>query len=179
MKILAFGASTSRHSINKQLAAHAARRLAERVDDADVQVLDLNDFTLPLYSVDLENEAGIPDAAGLFLDRIAAADVLVISLAEHNGSYTAAFKNLIDWCSRIGRDLFKNKPTVLLSTSPGKGGGASVMAQAEKSFPFFAADVKATLSVPSFPANFDADRGELSDGELSTQLDAALTTLGA
>ncbi|MEM1179510.1 MAG: NAD(P)H-dependent oxidoreductase [Acidobacteriota bacterium] len=177
MKITAFGGSTSRQSINKKFATHAAERLGDRVAGAEVEVLDLNDFPLPLYSIDLEHEGGIPDATQAFLDKIEAADALVISLAEHNGSFTAAFKNLIDWCSRVRRDIFQKKPTVLLSTSPGKGGGASVMAQASKSFPFFAAEVKATLSVPSFGTSFNVDAGELVDPDLAARLGEALATL--
>jgi Predicted flavoprotein len=89
MKIIAFGASSSRESINKQLATYAVSLL----EGADVEVLDLNDYELPLFSVDKEKELGQPQLAKDFLGKIAGADALVISFAEHNGSYSAAFKN--------------------------------------------------------------------------------------
>lgn len=174
MKIIAFGASTSRTSINKQLAAYAA----SFIKDAEVQVLDLNDFELPLFNVDIEAELGQPQAAKDFLAAIAGADALVISFAEHNGSYTAAYKNLFDWASRITGEVFAGKPAVYLSTSPGPGGAGSVLASAIGSAKFFAADVKASLSVPSFYDNFDSEANELSNLELKAELAKVMAKLG-
>ncbi|MEO0877483.1 MAG: NAD(P)H-dependent oxidoreductase, partial [Bacteroidota bacterium] len=61
-KILAFGASNSRNSINKQLASYAAGQLT----DATITLLDLNDFEMPIYSIDREKESGIPQLAEQF-----------------------------------------------------------------------------------------------------------------
>ena len=166
MKILAFAASNSRKSINKQLVKYAA----SLVDGAEIEVLDLNDYELPLFSVDREAELGHPELAKAFLSRIAASDALMISFAEHNGSYSAAWKNLFDWSSRIGPKVFQDKPMVLLSTSPGARGGASVLAAAPGSAPFFGGDVKASLAIPSFHENFDVERGMLRNEELKTRL---------
>ena len=132
MKITAFAASSSRKSINKALVTYACSLLA----DAEVQVLDINDYEIPLFSVDREAELGQPQLAADFLARIAEADALVVSFAEHNGSYSAAFKNLFDWCSRIEKRVWQNKPMVLLSTSPGARGGASVLEMAKASSGF-------------------------------------------
>jgi hypothetical protein len=85
MKILAFGASTSSTSINRQLANHAARQVPE----AQITNLDLATFDLPTYSSDEEGKNGIPMAAQRFLETIRAHDAIVISMAEHNGSYLA------------------------------------------------------------------------------------------
>jgi chromate reductase len=92
MKILSFGASTSSTSINRQLANHAASLVA----GASVTELDLRDLSLPIYSSDEEEANGISADAQRFLEMIRAHDAVVISLAEHNGSYSAAFKNLYD-----------------------------------------------------------------------------------
>ena len=181
MKITAFAASNSRQSINKRLVTHAAERLASRLagsHGAEMEVLDLNDYDAPIYGIDHEQEHGIPEAAYRFRQKLDEADVLLISFAEHNGSYTAAFKSLLDWCSRVDRDIFRGKPAVLLSTSPGGRGGASVLKQATQSFPHFNADVKANLAIPSFHQSFDADKGELVDAGLQAQLEKALETLG-
>ena len=132
---------------------------------------------MPLYSSDREAAHGIPDEAHRFYGKIGAADALLISFAEHNGSYTAAYKNLFDWTSRIDMKVYQNKPTVILSTSPGAGGGASVLATAAKSAPFFGADLKASMSVPSFFDNFDGDTGRLSDASLVNDLQATLSHL--
>ena len=173
MKILAFAASSSKKSINKRLVTYAASLL----EGADVEVLDLNDFEMPLFSVDKEEELGHPALAKAFLSKIAASDALIISFAEHNGSYSAAYKNLFDWCSRAGAKVFHDKPLVLLATSPGARGAASVLAAATTSMPFFAGDVKATLSIPSFFDNFDLEQGTLKNENLKQQLIHAVASL--
>ncbi|HEY6529451.1 MAG TPA: NAD(P)H-dependent oxidoreductase [Cellvibrionaceae bacterium] len=173
MQIIAFAASSSGSSINKQLASYAARL----IEGADIEILDLNDYELPLFSVDREVQLGHPQLAQDFLSKIAAADGLIISFAEHNSSYSAAYKNLFDWCSRVNKKVFCDKPAVFLSTSPGGRGGASVLAEAIASAPRFGAQVVATLSVPNFSDNFDSDLGALKNPELNAQLNAAVTTL--
>ncbi len=92
-KIVALGGSNSKKSINKELAQYTANQIA----NSETVVADLNKFELPLYGIDLENEKGIPDNAVKLNALIEDADGIVISMAEHNGSYTAAFKNVIDW----------------------------------------------------------------------------------
>jgi len=166
MKLLAFAASSSKKSINKQLAAYAASLL----EGADVEVLDLNDYELPLYSVDKEQELGHPQLAQAFMAKIAASDAIIISFAEHNGSYSAAYKNLFDWCSRINPKVFQDKPLVLLATSPGPRGAATILATAVNSAPYFAGHVKASLAVPSFYENFDVELGIFKDQQFNLQL---------
>ncbi len=173
MKLIAFAASNSRSSINKQLVSYAASMLP----DADVEILDLNDYEMPLFGVDREKELGHPQQAHDFLARIAGADALLISFAEHNGSYTAAWKNLYDWCSRVEVNVYQQKPVVMLSTSPGGRGGANVMEAVLKSAPRFGADIKASLSIPSFYDNFDAEKGELTNEELQAKLREAIRSL--
>jgi NAD(P)H-dependent FMN reductase len=178
MKILAFAATTSTQSINKQLIGYAARLLQDVPGTAvDVEILDLNDFEMPIFSVDRERESGLPQAARDFHQRIGEADALLISFAEHNGFYTAAYKNLFDWMSRIDKQVYQGKPTVMLATSSGAHGGANVLATAVNSAGFFGNDVKAHLAIPNFHDNFDAEAGALSDPDLDGQFRAALGTL--
>ena len=120
--IIAIGASNSRASINKQLASWAAAQTG-----LTVKTLDLNDYDMPIYSIDREQESGIPGEAHDFKREIKDSDGIVISLAEHNGNVTAAFKNITDWVSRIERGTWANKPVLLLSTSPGPRGGMTVL----------------------------------------------------
>ncbi|MCD9463803.1 NADPH-dependent FMN reductase [Photobacterium phosphoreum] len=173
MKLLTFAASSSSQSINKHLATYAA----SLVTYADIDVLDINDFEMPLYSSDRENESGIPSLAQEFLDRIAQADAIIISFAEHNGSYTAAYKNLFDWASRINPKVYQNKPMVLLATSPGPGGANTVLTAAVNSAPYFAGNVKASLSIPSFYDNFDVATGKVTNAKLNTALIATVNSL--
>lgn len=154
-KIVAFGASSSKKSINKQLASFTAHQF----ENADVEILDLNDYELPIYSTDKEKENGIPKLAHDFYAKLGTADLIVISFAEHNGAYTAAFKNTFDWASRINAKTFQNKKVVLLSTSPGARGGSSVLEMAKNRFPFQGAEVVGSFSLPNFNENFDAENG--------------------
>ncbi|MNX38907.1 FMN-dependent NADPH-azoreductase [compost metagenome] len=166
MKIVAFGGSNSTQSINKHLATYAAGLF----ENAEVEVLDLNDFAMPLFSVDLEKEVGQHDLAKAFLAKIKSADILVVSLAENNNNYSAAFKNLFDWCSRIVKEVFQQKPMLLMATSPGSRGGASVLEIGRNALPRYGADIKATFSLPAFNANFDLDQNKISNAELDKEL---------
>ncbi|APY12469.1 NADPH-dependent FMN reductase [Seonamhaeicola sp. S2-3] len=157
-KIIAFAGSSSKTSINKQLAVYAANL----VEGVEVTVLDLNDYNLPLYGIDLENQKGIPDDAHKFFEQIQSSDGIVLSLAEHNGAYTTVFKNLFDWMSRINGKLWLDKPMLLMATSPGARGGASVLEIAKDRFPFNGGNIVAQFSLPSFNDNF-------KDGEIITE----------
>jgi chromate reductase len=162
-KIIAFAGSNSKNSINKELATYAARQIS----NVEVEVLDLNDFELPLYGIDLENEEGIPDNAHTFLDKIKMSDGIVLSLAEHNGAYASVFKNLFDWMSRIDGKLWNNKPMLLMATSPGGRGGATALEIAKGRFPYMGGNILADFSLPSFGQNF-SEQG-IVDDELNTK----------
>jgi len=163
-KILAFGASNSIHSINKKLAIYAANQM----EDAVITVLDLNDFEMPIYSIDRENKSGIPDLAVQFKNHIKEADGLIISFAEHNGAYTTAFKNIMDWMSRLEGSIWENKPMFLLATSPGGRGGKSVLTLAANSFKFMNSSPLISFSLPSFNKNFSETQG-ITDETLASE----------
>ena len=173
MKLLAFAASSSSKSINKQLATYAA----SLVPNATVEILDINDYEMPLFSQDKEELLGQPEAAKSFFAKLGQADAIIISFAEHNGSYTAAYKNLFDWTSRIDQKLFQNKPMILLATSPGPGGAQTVLAAATGSAPYFAGDVKGSVSIPSFFDNFDSEKQIISNPAMLDELKSALPQL--
>lgn len=173
MKVLAFAATSSKQSINKQLANYVAKS----IEGAQVELLDINDYEMPLFSEDREKELGQPELAKAFYQKLGEADVIVISYAEHNGSYTTAYKNLFDWTSRINMQIFQNKPVIMLATSPGPGGAASVLASAQGSAPYFAADVKGAISVPSFYDNFDTESGQLTNKALADKIHSTITLL--
>jgi len=159
MNILAFGASTSKKSINKQFATFVANQIKGNTID----VLDLNDFPLPLFSVDLEAESGHPAIINDFIKKLEGADLIVISMAEHNGGYTAAFKNLFDWTSRVKANVFENKKLFLVATSPGARGGSSSLEAAVNRFPRHGAEIIGQFSLPKFNDNFNPEKGILND----------------
>jgi len=171
-KIIAFGASSSSTSINKQLATYTASLF----ENCSVEVLDLNDYELPLFSVDKEKNNGIPTLAQDFYNQLGTADLIIISFAEHNGAYSAAFKNIFDWISRINGKTFQEKPMLLLATSPGARGGSSVLEIAKNRFPFQGGIVKGSFSLPSFNDNFDAEKGIINT-DLKNQLLEIINTI--
>ncbi|WP_432411363.1 NADPH-dependent FMN reductase [Rasiella sp. SM2506] len=169
-KILAFAGSNSSTSINKRLAVYTAKQLKE----VGIVALDLNDFNLPMYGIDYENEHGIPENAQLFLNQIKESDGIVLSLAEHNGAYSTAFKNIFDWMSRIDGKLWSDTPMLLLATSPGGRGGASVLDIAKGRFPYMGGNIVATFSLPSFNDNFS--ESGIKDETLQASLNEAIAT---
>lgn len=166
--ILVFAGSNSSDSINKQLATYAG----SLVKSAKSNILDLNDFDLPIYSKDLEAKSGIPDNAKKFLDHMKKADGIVLSLAENNGAYSAVFKNLFDWLSRLEKKTFLGKPMLLMATSPGGRGGASVLAMAHSRFPYHDAQIAAEFSLPFFAEKFSD--GKITDSEFDGKLKEAV-----
>ena len=166
--IIAFAGSNSKNSINKQLAIYAAGF----VENVNVNVLDLNDFELPLYGIDLENEKGIPETAHKFLNILKETDGIVLSLAEHNGTYATVFKNLFDWLTRIEGKMFYDKPMLLMATSPGGRGGLTALEIAKGRFPFHDGNIIETFSLPFFGDNFKD--GKIINEDLDTQLKNAV-----
>ncbi len=171
MKIIAFGASYSTTSINRQLAAYAAKQFD--APGVEIEVLSLLDFIVPMFTVDVEAAKGHPEGAKQFVAKLEEADLLVISMSEHNGSYQAAFKNLFDWASRIKAKTFENTKMLLLSTSPGARGGQSVLAHALDRFPRHGAEIVASFSLPSFKDNFSEENG-ITNTELANDFAAVI-----
>ena len=170
MSILVIGASSSKNSINKALATYAASLTTK-----ECQVIDLNDFEMPIFSVDREEANGIPELAKKFKALIKNSDGIIISFAEHNGAYSTAFKNIIDWVSRFKSKLWEDKNCVFLATSPGARGGKSVLGIALDRFPHMGATILGSLSVPSFYDNFKD--GKLINEELNSQLKELVSKL--
>ena len=170
-KILAFGASTSRQSINKKFATWAA----DQIQNAETTLIDLNDFEMPIFSIDRQNENGIPEAAQRFKELIKKHDGVIISLAEHNGAYSAAFKNIFDWASRAEGSVWEDKPLFVMATSTGRRGGASVLEIATKRFPFNGGKVISSFSLPLFKENFTQENG-ITDAELASSFTVQANT---
>lgn len=172
MKLLSIGASSSSTSINQQLADFAASQIPE----AEITSFKLHGLDLPIYSEDEEKANGIPNEAKQFIHVIEEHDGIVLSLAEHNGSYTAAFKNLYDWASRIEPKVWQEKPMLLLSSSPGGRGGATVIQLAAETFSRMGANITSTFSLPHFYDHFSENR--VNDPELANCLSEAVMTFG-
>ena len=161
-KIVSFGASSIKNYINSKLAYFAANQISK----ANVQPLDLNDFEMPIFSIDREMGLGIPSLAYDFKEHIKYSDGIIISFAEHNGAYSVAFKNIFDWISRIEKYIWFNRPMFLLATSPGRHGGKSVLDVAVNRFKRMNKNAIFSFSLPSFNINFSENEG-ITDKTLS------------
>lgn len=156
MRILAFAGTNSRRSMNRDLLEFVLSKFTED----QIEVVDLHDFEMPLYNLDREREEGIPQLALDFAKKVDAADLIIMSLAEHNGSYSVAFKNVYDWISRIpGREHWGGKNIFVMATSSGERGGVGVLEIAINRFPFSGGRVVASFNLPKFHENFDFENG--------------------
>lgn len=172
MKIIAFGASYSKDSINKKFATFTAQQFSGN----DIEILDLDQYTIPLYTIDTEKESGHPQLVKDFVAKIESADFLIISMSEHNGSYTAAFKNLFDWSSRVKQKVFEGKKILLLSTAPGPRGGLGALEAAKTRFPIHGAEIIAHYTLPVFQTNFSETEGILQE-ELKGEYDEVISSV--
>lgn len=176
MNILAIPATNSRDGVNTQLLTYASKLLTE--EGAEVEIVDLNDYEMAIYSPERE-AAGIPAEAQAFFDKIGAADAVIVSYAEYNGSFTPAWKNTYDWASRIGMQVYQGRPVLMLAASPGPRGGAGVLGAATMSAPFFGAELVGSLGIGTFYESFDAEGGALADAERDAELRELLKKLVA
>ena len=163
-KIIAFAGSNSKKSINRQLASYTASLLK----NVEIEILELNNFELPLYNIDEETSNGIPKKAIEFLKTLHTAEGIILSLAEHNGNFTSVFKNIYDWSSRIEKKLWNNIPMLLMATSPGVRGGATVLSIAKSGFPYMGGNIVADFSLSSFYDNFKD--GKITDEDMLSKL---------
>lgn len=176
MKILAIAGSNSETSINRQLVTYAATLF----ENAEVEVVDMNDFEMPIYKHQREVESGVPWEAIDFAAKIDSADVLLVSLSEHNGTYSTAFKNVFDWTSRIKqRAVWNEKPMLLMATAPGARGGLGVLEAAEKRFPLHGGNIVDTFTLPFFNDNFDKETQKISNEEKDSELREKVSKISA
>lgn len=176
MKILAIAGSNSDTSINKQLVSYAA----SLIENAEVEIVDMNDFEMPIYKHQREVESGVPQEAKNLAEKIDAADMLLVSLAEHNGTYSTAFKNVFDWTSRIkGRKVWNDIPMFLMATATGPIGGLGVLEAASKRFPLHAGNIVETFTLPHFNDNFDKENQKISNEEKNSELTEKIAKISA
>lgn len=125
VRVLAFSGSLRKESYNQKLVKIAAE--SARGVGAEVTLISLRDYPLPIFSEDLEAE-GTPENARKLKELFLTHQGLLIASPEYNSSVTAALKNAIDWVSRAapgepGLAAFRGKTAGLMSASPGALGG--------------------------------------------------------
>ncbi len=126
-KLVAFSGSTRQGSYNTAILKAAVNAASEA--GAEVDLLDLRDFELPLFNQDIEAGGGLPEAARQLKARFRRADGFILASPEYNSAFSPLLKNTIDWCSRAESDdeaplaAYAGKCALLLSASPGALGG--------------------------------------------------------
>ena len=125
MTLLVFAGSLRTGSLNKKLARVVAD--LARAAGAEVTLLDLRDYPVPVYDGDLEDTDGLPATVRALKAHVLAHDAFVVVSPEYNGSTPGPLKNLIDWMSRPASDddpdVFDGKSAAIMSASPGLFGG--------------------------------------------------------
>lgn len=124
-RILAFAGSARKDSYNSQLVEIAAE--GARNTGAEVTLLNLKDYPLPVFDEDLERES-TPENALKLKELFLSHDGLLISCPEYNSSITPLLKNTIDWVSRSAEGesplaAYQGKVATLMAASPGGLGG--------------------------------------------------------
>lgn len=125
IKVVALSGSLRKQSYNGMLVMNAAN--GARRAGAEVQMIELSDFDMPLFNEDVEAK-GTPAGARRFKDVLLGADAMLIASPEYNSSVTAALKNAIDWASRPASGeaplaCFAGKVAGIMAASPGGLGG--------------------------------------------------------
>lgn len=173
-KLLAFAGSTRSGSFNRKLIQVAVE--SARSNGAEVTLLDLSDYPMPLYNGDLEESQGLPEPAQELAQLFDRHDGFLIAAPEYNSSITPLLKNTIDWISRpsdgvSGLKHYSGKTAALFAASPGALGGLRGL--------FHCRQILTTLGVMVIPdqlalvhANdaFD-DSGNLLDGKTQARVD--------
>ncbi len=126
IKILAFSGALRQDSMNQKLVVYASSLISS--PQVSIEVINLNDFAMPLYDGDIESKTGLPETAKTLKKKMIGMDGFLIASPEYNGSISGVLKNTIDWVSRSehgeeGLLAFKGKIVGLLSASPGMLGG--------------------------------------------------------
>lgn len=130
-KILAFAGSLRTDSYNKKLIKIAVKG-AENAG-GEVTLVELNQFPMPIYNQDIEDQEGLPQTALKFKELLLKSDGLMIASPEYNSSLPGVLKNAIDWASRKSSpdeqelSCFVGKVAVLMSASPGALGGLRML----------------------------------------------------
>ncbi len=176
--VLLFSGSTRKDSVNKKLILAAAD--VAKKEKANVTVIDLKNYPMPLYDGDVESEKGLPQNAEKLRKLMIESQVIVISTPEYNASVSGVLKNAIDWASRapgakFSKEAFEGKTFVLLSASPSSAGGVKAKGHLSEIIQVLGGKVYPdSFSLPKGHDAFNQD-GKLKDPKKEQQLAKVIT----
>jgi chromate reductase len=175
MRILAVSGSLREDSFNTSLLRAALEAAPEGVE------LELWEGIgeLPFYDQDLEGDY-VPESVRRLREDWAAADAILFSTPEYNGSVPGGLKNAIDWASRPRQDaVLRNKTVAVVGASTGQFGALWAQQDLKRILGVAGARVVGTeIPVGRAEERFDAE-GRFLDGEIFEQLRLHLTTLAS
>jgi chromate reductase, NAD(P)H dehydrogenase (quinone) len=175
MRILAVSGSLRESSFNTSLLRAALEAAPEGVE------LELWEGIgdLPLYDEDLEG-ADVPESVRRLREDWGAADAILFSTPEYNGSIPGGLKNAVDWASRPRLEgVLRNKPVAVIGASTGQFGALWAQQDLKRILGVAGARVVGT-EIPVARAHERIDAaGRLLDGEIFEQLRLHLTTLAS
>lgn len=150
-KILAFSTSNS----SKSLSYATLDLITDWLPGYSIELLDIRNWNIPIYSQDLEKTMGIPEKIEVLFSYISNHERIMLSIAEHNGFITAFFKNILDWLSRKDRGFLKGKKIFLLGVSPSPGGAKRAVEMLSRSLPYFGGVIVDTFLIPKIHENIN------------------------
>ena len=160
-RILAFSGSARKESLNRKLLAAAIE--ATRAAGGEVTLIDLNEYEMPLYHGDLEDEKGMPGNAQKLVQLVTGHAGLLMASPEYNSQMTPLLKNAIDWCTRADENPFIGKVAAIVSASPSQFGGIRSQQLARQLLTHLGSHVvPLTCIVPHADKAFD-EQGQLKD----------------
>ena len=179
-RLLMFSGSARRASFNQQLIRAAAAKAKQL--GAEVEVVDLADYDIPIFNQDLEADA-FPPAVRVLREKMMAADGILLGCPEYNGSITPLLKNIIDWTSRPqegvadGLVAYQGLVAGLVAASPGGLGGLRGLVHVRAILSGIGVHViPQEMAVGSAFQAFEAD-GSLSDEAMNQRLESLLVSL--
>lgn len=173
-KIIAIAGSYRENSYNKRVLAVAATGAREA--GADVTVIDLRDFPMPVYDADMQEGGAFDEHALRLQDAFNEHDGFLISSPEYNGGIPGGFKNAIDWASRANDkykmyETIKGKTAALMTAAPGQFGGLRCLNHLRGVFSLMGVHVlPAEIAVPLVGQKFDGDGAEMTDEKMKSIL---------
>lgn len=180
-KILAFAGSFREKSYNKRVLAIAAD--GARRTGADVDIVDLRDYYMPVFCPDEIEKNGFHPTALKFQELLYDYHGLLIATPEYNASVPGGMKNMIDWASRRSErfglnEVFKGKFAAMITASPGSFGGIRALAHLRQILSIMGVTVIASEIAVSFVADkFEGDSYEINDEKTKALLEGLGSSL--
>jgi NAD(P)H-dependent FMN reductase len=164
-KILAFAGSVRKESWNRRVLNVAVQ--GARDAGAQVTLINLADFPMPIYDADWHEANGVPEGMLRLREQMMLANGLLIASPEYNASITPLLKNTIDWLSQSvegasGNAPFTNKIGALLGASNGAFGTIRALPHVSYILSNLGVFMLPVVAVPGVSQAFDAS-GNMSN----------------